>query len=264
MQLSHVQKQEFYQKGYIHVPGVVPQVMVDRAVRAINASLGQGMDPAQVPIYSARSYCPELQQDPVITDLLNKTPARALAESAVGEGKIQPVSGGQIALRFPRLLDPPPEPHPHLDGMHSPNNGVPAGTIRNFTMLLGVALSDVTQPYAGNFTVWPGTHHIFEEYFRERGPRALLEGMPKVEMPEPQQLLARAGDVMLVHYELAHSAAVNVSPHTRYAIYFRLHHVEHASQQEETMTDIWMEWDGMREIVAEHRSGKLTADYAAD
>ena len=31
----------------------------------------------------------------------------------------------------------------------------------------------------------------------------------------------------LVHYELAHSAAMNVSPHTRYAIFFRLTHVDH-------------------------------------
>ena len=30
--------------------------------------------------------------------------------------------------------DPPPAPRPHLDGMHSPNNGVPAGEIYSFTV----------------------------------------------------------------------------------------------------------------------------------
>src|SRR5678815_1227883 len=80
------------------------------------------------------------------------------------------------------------------EGMDSPHNGVPFGEIRNFTMLVGVFLSDVTGPYSGNFTVWPGTHTIFEEYFREHGPMSLLDGMPKVEMPQPVQLNVKAGD----------------------------------------------------------------------
>lgn len=249
MQLTYTQKQEFYQNGYVKIPGVVPQVMIDAAVRAINASVGQGIDPAQVPIYQARSFCPELQREAVITDLFNKTPALPLAESMIGVGKIQSVGAGQIALRFPTLQDPPSPPRPHLDGMHTPTNGVPAGTIRNFTMLLGVALSDVTMPYAGNLTVWPGTHHIYERYFREKGPEALLHGMPPVAIPEPVQLLAKAGDVIMAHYELAHGVAQNVSPHPRFAIYFRLYHVDHDQHGHETMADIWREWEGMKGIV---------------
>ncbi|MEZ4735232.1 MAG: phytanoyl-CoA dioxygenase family protein [Caldilineaceae bacterium] len=249
MQLTYTQKQEFYQTGYVKIPGVIPQVMVDAAVRAINASIGQGIDPAQVPIYQARSFCPELQREPVITDLFNKTPALALAESMIGVGKIQAVGAGQIALRFPTLQDPPNPPRPHLDGMHTPTNGVPAGTIRNFTMLLGIALSDVTTPYAGNLTVWPGTHHIYEKYFREEGPQALLKGMPPVEIPQPVQMLAKAGDMIMAHYELAHGVAQNVSPHPRFAIYFRLYHVDHDRHGHETMADIWREWEGMQDII---------------
>jgi ectoine hydroxylase-related dioxygenase (phytanoyl-CoA dioxygenase family) len=249
MQLTYAQKQEFYKNGYVKLPGVVPQVMIDAAVRAINASVGQGIDPAQVPIYQSRSFCPELQREPVITDLFNKTPALGLAESMIGVGKIQPVGAGQIALRFPTLQDPPAAPRPHLDGMYTPTNGVPAGTIRNFTMLLGVALSDVTMPYAGNLTIWPGTHHIYEQYFRENGPEALLNGMPPVTIPEPVQLLAKAGDIIMAHYELAHGVAQNVSSHPRYAIYFRLYHVDHDQHGHETMADIWREWEGMKGIV---------------
>lgn len=245
MQLTHAQKQEFYQQGYLKVPGVVPQVMVDAAVRAINAALGEGMDPAQVHIYRSRSFCPELQREAVITDLVNKTPALALAESLIGAGKIKPVGGGQIALRFPTLQDPPGEPRPHLDGMHSPNNGVPAGTIRNFTMLLGVALSDVATTYAGNLAVWPATHHIYQDYFREHGPLALLNGMPPVDIPAAVQVMAKAGDIIMAHYQLAHGVTPNASPHTRYAIYFRLHHVDHEEIGMDSMTDIWREWEGI-------------------
>lgn len=133
--------------------------------------------------------------------------------------------------------------------MYSPHNGVPKGTIQNFTMLLGVMLSDLPNPYSGNLSVWPGTHHIYEKYFQEHGPEALLNGMPPVDLPEPEQMLGNAGDVILCHYQIAHGVAPNVSPHTRYAIYFRLRHVEHDSQRFECMTNIWLEWPGIREIM---------------
>jgi len=48
------------------------------------------------------------------------------------------------------------------------------------------------------------------------------EGMPQVELGEPVQLFANPGDVVLCHYQLAHSTAVNLSPNDRIAIYFRI------------------------------------------
>lgn len=248
MQLSIPQKKQFYETGYLQVPGVVPQVMVDAALHAINRSLGEGVAREDIATMRSQSYCTELQTDPVITDLLNATPAWKLAESLIGAGQFKPVHGGQIALRFPSNVDPPPAPSPHLDGMHSPTNGVPFGEIRNFTMLVGVLLSDLKAPFSGNFTVWPGTHHQYEQYFREHTPQALLNGMPPIELPEPVQITGHAGDIVLVHYELAHAAAINVSPHIRYAIFFRLVHVNHAEQKWESMTDIWLEYAGMREL----------------
>ncbi|MDP9381783.1 MAG: phytanoyl-CoA dioxygenase family protein [Chloroflexota bacterium] len=249
MELDETQKQRLYEDGYVHLPGVVPRERVDAALRAINASLGsQGIDPAKLTTFRAQTYTPELRTAPEITGLLNETPLWSLAESAIGPGEIKPVTGGQIALRFP-VMDTPPEPRPHIDGMYTPTNGVPKGTIANFTALVGVLLSDLPGTHAGNFTVWPGTHHLYERYFREQGPQALLEGMPPVDLPEPVQVTGRAGDAVLVHYQLAHGIAGNGSPHIRYAIFFRLHHVNHESLHWECMTDIWQEWAGMRDIV---------------
>ncbi len=255
MELTREQKQTFFEQGYVKLPGVVSAELVGRARRAINASLGQnGMDPAQLTKFRAQTYCPELTSDPVITGLYNDTPIKSLAESAIGENKIKPVNYGQIALRFP-AMDPPREPGPHIDGMYSPTNGVKEGTIGNFTALVGVFLSDLPEPYAGNFTVWPGTHKLYEEYFRERGAQSLLEGMPGIgdAMPSPEQFLGRAGDAALVHYQLAHGIAGNGSPNVRYAIFFRLSHVDHENYHWECMTDIWKEWQGMHEITEEKR-----------
>ena len=255
MRVPHAQRLEFYEKGYVRIPGAVPAVMVDAAVKAINHSFGNGIDPAKMITFQSQSFCPELRQAAEITDLYNRTPVKLLAESLIGAGKVNPVEGGQIAVRFPLLDDPPPAPRPHLDGRYSPHNGVPAGELHSFTMLVGIALSDVTTDYAGNLVVWPGTHRSFERYFRENGHDLMTRGdaveMPPIEMPQPQMMTARAGDAFLVHYQVAHTAAPNVSSHPRYAIYFRLSHVDHKAQMLESLTDIWLEWDGMREIAAQ-------------
>ena len=245
MELTLEQRAAFREHGFVKLPGIVPQERVRAALRAINACIGDsGIDPEQLTKFRSQSYCPELQSDPVIVDLLTATPVWEVAESAIGVGKVQPVKGGQIALRFPSM-NPPREPHPHLDGMYTPTNGVPEGEIRNFTALVGIMLSDLPDENAGNLAVWPGTHRTFETYFRERGPESLLHGMPEVDMPPAQQITGKAGDAVLCHYQVAHGIAGNASPHIRYAIYFRLHHVDHAALHWECMTDIWKEWEGV-------------------
>ncbi|REE67665.1 phytanoyl-CoA dioxygenase PhyH [Paenibacillus taihuensis] len=248
MKLTHKQKLSMLNDGYIHVPGVIPKIMVDQALKHINHALGEGMPSERMMTFRAQSYCPELQDKSPITGLFNDTPVRSLVEDLIGEGKCPPTRGGQIALRFPTLQDPPVVARPHLDGMYSPHNGVKEGTIGNFTMLVGVLLSPVRDDFAGNFTVWPGTHKIYEQYFRENGPESLLGGIPPVELPEPVQTRGEPGDVFLVHYQLAHSVANNASPFTRYAIFFRVTHPEHGADWKAPMTDIWLHWPGIREI----------------
>jgi hypothetical protein len=249
LELSHAQKVAIRDDGFVLVPGVVPRIMCDRALREINHSVGEGMNVADMPILRSQSYCPEITGEPVIRDLLAATPAWQLAESAIGAGRIRAEHHGQIALRFPGLQDPPGEPRPHIDGMYTPTNGVPKGQINNFTALLAVFLSDLSAPYSGNFTVWPGSHLLNAAYFREHGPQSLLHGMPEVDLPPAHQVIARAGDIALVHYLVSHGVAPNVSPHVRYAIFFRLTHVDHEAQKWESMSAPWLQWEGMREVV---------------
>jgi hypothetical protein len=250
MELTYNQKKEMLVQGYIKVPGVVPKIMVNHALRNINHSIGQGMNKSDMTSFRAKSYCPELKDTAPITDLYNKTPVKDLVQSLIGIDATRPVRGAQIALRFPSLQDPPPSKFGcHLDGMHSPTNGVPEGKISNFTMLVGVLLSPVRDINAGNFTVWPGSHHIYEQYFREHGPESLLNGMPPVDLPQPVQTTGKPGDVFLVHYQVAHGIAPNLSPFTRYAIYFRVTHVDREKDWKAPMTDIWLHWPGIREIM---------------
>lgn len=248
--LTHAQKLEIIDTGFTLLRNAVPADKVAAALRVINAALGaNGADPAQLPIYRSRSWVPDVAGDPAILALLTETPLWSLAESAIGAGAIEPVDNGQIAMRFPSM-QPAGTPHAHIDGMYTPTNGVPEGQIMNFTALVGVYLSNVPTPDAGNFVVWPGTHRLYADYFAREGAQSLLTGMPPVEIGEPVQTTPNAGDAVLSHYQIGHGIASNVSPHIRYAIYFRLKRLGHDQIRHEVMTDLWREWDGMRDLVA--------------
>jgi len=251
MELSYAQKKDVYEKGFVVVPGVVPKLMIDRALREINHSLGEGLPKEQIIKMRAQSYCNELQGTQLFKDLINKTPAIDLVGSLLGTENVKPVGGAQIALRFPNLNEGPVKVGGgHIDGIYSPDNGVPKGEIHNFTMLAVVLLSDLPGPFCGNFTVWPGSHHKLEKYFRENGPETILNGMPKVDQGEPYQVIGKAGDVVFTHYQLIHTAAPNCSPHVRYATIYRINHASRKTHGEtRAMTDMWFEWEGLREIV---------------
>jgi hypothetical protein len=261
MELTERQKRELIDEGYTRLPGLVPEALVDAAVKAINCSLGQGTTELDDPRVHEYSCCPDLMASPVIMAMMDRTPLRSLCDGLLGPGNLRPFDGSQIALRFPTLEEPPPKPRPHIDGMGGPSRKYP-GPVSNFTGLAMVLLSDLPRPDMGNFTVWPGSHSRFESYFREHGPDTFVsKGLPPVEIGEPVQVLGRKGDVLLAHWQLAHHYSPNTSPNIRYAVFFRLYHMDRDKAwrerrelwRPETLTDIWLEWPGLRSALTQPR-----------
>src|SRR5882724_10073043 len=160
--LTPAQERALVDEGYLLVPGLVSRDRVEAALRAVNHSLGeQGIAQDALWTMRAQTFCPELVSAPPILDLYSGTGLRALAEAAIGAGKVRAPTTGQIALRFPQAPGEGAaarEPYPHIDGMPGPLNGVAPNAIGHFTALGGVFLNDVELPFRGNFTVWPGTH----------------------------------------------------------------------------------------------------------
>lgn len=247
--LSPQQRAHFRQHGWLRLPGVIPEHRRLAALGAIHASIGEhGLDPARMAEFNQASFCPELRADPALTGLLTATAALPLAESMMGPGQVLPGATAQIALRFPqREPAPPPSLVPHIDGFSSPHNGVAAGTIYSFDALAAVFLADVTGPWAGNFTVWPGTHLAAGEWFRHHPPDpSLPQGVPPIALGDPLQIDARAGDLVFCHYLLVHAAAPNRSPHIRYAVFFRLHHAAHRGRSAaELLGAPFRDWQGI-------------------
>lgn len=247
MELTAEQKKEIFENGFVVLPNLIPQQKINVCLRAINHSIGQGMNKKDLDEFRALSFCPELLGKPQLLDLLYETPVMSLAESVIGKDKVRLWGGGQIALRFP-VMEDPGQMYPHIDGMYYPGNKIAKGTVQSFTMLAGILLSDIPNNFWGNFTPWPGSHRILEAYFQKHGHEVLFKGFPNIDLGEPYQITGKAGDVILCHYQLAHTVAINVSPNVRYAAFFRLRHLNHEKNSPKVFKDLWMEWPGIREI----------------
>jgi hypothetical protein len=246
MALSPHQKRHLMEQGFLQIERAVPVELIEAALRAINHSIGEGMPPEQMPIFRARSYCPELTKDSVITRLFHDSSLKPLCEEVFGADSLEPVTGGQIAVRFPALGNAKDHvARGHIDGRPSPNNGVPPGTITSFTGIISVLLSPLPHENAGNFTVWPGTHHKLANHFNQHGAEVLLHEMPNVELGAPHQVVGQPGDAVLAHYFLVHTSYPNTSPHPRYAVFFRLKHRSHSPWPDPRFCELWKDWPGV-------------------
>ena len=254
MQLTPEQIREFYDRGYVKIPGAISKAMVDTARQAVNHSIGTlGPNGEDMSKHRAAQFCRDLNGSPVIMDLFNASPVISLAESLMGEGNLQkPIRGAQVAPRFPTVIgDVPPEPRGHLDGMGTGTNGMPKGVYRRgFTAFAVIYLADVPEPYSGNFTVWPGSHRFFENYFKREGLEVLSNGTPRIDLPEgPDMVTGNAGDFIIAHHQMIHTGGPNASPNIRYAAIARLRHIDCDKNGNDGFLDIWREWSGVRDVL---------------
>ncbi len=246
--LDSNQKQDLQRDGFIHLKGAVAPELVNTALQIINARIGEGVPAEKLPIWGAQSWFPDVQKTPAITDLYNTSGVGETVAQLLG-GHGREAGSGQLALRFPRPVGTQPNPPgPHIDGLHTPTNGVPKDTLSSFTALVGVFLTPVSRPFAGNFCVWPGSHLKMQSYFREHGTEELLGGqMPHLEWGEAVQIEAQPGDAVIAHYQLMHGVAMNTSPMPRFCTFFRVTHPAHRGNRLECLTNLWLEWPGVSE-----------------
>jgi hypothetical protein len=231
-------------QGYALFPKLVPDPLVSEALKAIERDFHDHYDPQRQVEYDNQSYCPSLRGAPVITALLRQSPMWEIVNEALGMENIEH-DGGQIAIRRAHNWHQEVSPDPHIDGIATGLNGLTGDTISNFTALVGVFLTKTPGRFAGNFTVWPGSHYVYEKYFRERGPGSMREGMPTADPGQPVQLICNAGDAVFCHYQLAHTAVVNTSDVDRVAVYFRIWLCDIGNiegRRWELLTNIWQGW----------------------
>ncbi|KAG7402375.1 hypothetical protein PHYBOEH_000083 [Phytophthora boehmeriae] len=249
--LSESQRQAFMRNGYLQIRGAVPLPLANAALRRINHDLGtpgcmiDGGVEGNVKLSGTTSNCD------AVLDLYYLSDVCKYVEALVGADQVVPPQGAQIALRFPELGEPrePQGTEWHTDGMRQ-------GRKHPFTLLAGVALSNVPEPLSGNLTVFPGSHLALHTRLTADGK---LNGYDDEcykadsvwgdgtlpDLGVPVQLLASRGDLVLAHPNLAHRGGLNFSPDIRYQVYFRIKHKNLEELQEQCISNLWADLQGL-------------------
>ena len=281
-------KYNFLTDGYTTFAGIIPPDVVDAAVVAISrmvvaseefkitaAERQKNPNKEGDPFFTsggtndrdvlALYYC-----SPIFSLVESILHDEILGPDCVAQGKfVHRAHGAQVAFRFTqaRLLSSRGDGRIggkswHLDGMDK-------GLYGPFSLLIGVALSDQMMDNCGNLGVHPGSHHTLKAFLRryceicdhtnidtadeqavmERRLQAVNIVHNKPILGEPVQVKLRKGDVVFALHKLAHLGTPNYSNDIRKMVYFRVSHRNLEKIRGPALDDLWMEYEGMKEVV---------------
>lgn len=236
--------------GIVHLPGAIKMELLHKALYRVNFDIGQADSGIRISEVARANYHPNS------TELLNlhyKSALPHLFELVLGVKEYVPLYGyAQVPIRFPDDLcnlgkgDRGDRRDREFDwdeqrrGWHIDN--IPPSTsdrhdsspINNFDATVVVLLSDTHGKYSGELVTYPGSHRILSSLLQQdkslfhdlhtKGLNALPrhEKSDEILGSKPYHCLGKAGDVFILNYMNAHLPTCNLSPHIRYAAFFRI------------------------------------------
>jgi len=234
--LTAGEKETFIRDGAIVRRGAVAPALVDRARSLIEDWYRAELDASLIDTYTQRTFAPHLGSHPDLLALFHHSGVEELVGSLLGD--IRPVSTVQIQIRIPddQIAQAQPEKAMHVDGVACPH--LDPEELRTFTLLVGVVLSDISDPRGGALRYVPGGHLQMAEWFRTEWSIGMTDQVPpNIDAEQGTALLGSPGDVLLMHHLVPHAAGRNTSTAPRVMAYFRVSHARHDRQRLEALRD---------------------------
>ncbi len=190
---------------------------------------------------------PKCGGHPAIRGTLHDSPIFEMAEELVGKGRLNENSGPGPKMNYPTgKNDWSPPSGGHLDGYYTPSNGVAEDTVGKFMIGATIYMNHI-QHQGGGFTVWPGTHRMAGEYFKNHAINSIKGGSGRrvFDLPEHEEITGPPGTVCLWHGQLVHSVSRNCAREIRMALIARLRRTDNNDILFETPDDIWEHYEGI-------------------
>jgi ectoine hydroxylase-related dioxygenase (phytanoyl-CoA dioxygenase family) len=244
MPLTHDELTTFTTDGMIIRRGFVPSDLIERASTLIDHWYRDAMDQTQLVTYTQRTFAPELGGHPELLALLTDSGVGSLVEGLLGEHA--PVTTTQIQIRVPEahLSQPQPAKDMHVDGVACPH--LDPAELRTFSLLVGVVLSDVSDPEGGALRYVPGGHLQMADWFRTEWSLGITEQVPPhLDAEQGMPFLGKPGDVLLMHHMVPHAVGRNRTTTPRVMAYFRVSHRDHASRRLDALRNPWLDYPGL-------------------
>ena len=233
----------FKENGYLVMRGALEQEAIDAALDRLWEALDEDRNDPESWIRKGYRSVP-VGNEEVISGTTYNNRVFAMAEELAGKDKLNTSGGAGPHINFPDPDRKWSEPGGHLDGYHTPTNGVPKGVVGAFTLGATVYL-DTVEKRGGGFTVWPGSHRIWAEYFRHHDLDSLPGGGAPFDLGPSYEFTGGAGDVCFWHHQMSHTAGPNCGRNVRIACISRYRRKDLDQIKFETPDDMWKYWDGI-------------------
>lgn len=244
----------FLSDGFVVVRDAVPMTLITDARRFINASIGRGTVDRSIP--GLVGVAGSAAAAPALLSLFHGKGSRVptVAQNLLGKGRVRAPMWAQVAVRFPSPCGSAAEDKRRLavGGRAWHVDGINEGKHSHFSLLAGICLSDASAPGSGGLGVHPGAHWSLQSKLKHsvdtRGSewKKDFQGQGKPDLGDPIEVLLRAGDVVLAHQKLPHLGMPNVSADPRYAVYFRLEHVNQEGLSDACLDNMILPFEGLK------------------
>lgn len=234
----------FTRDGMIAKRAFVAADQIERAAALIHRWYRNEMEQAQLATYTQRTFAPDLGSHPDLLALLTESGVANLVGDLVGE--FSPVTTTQIQIRIPEidLTQTQPAKEMHVDGVACPH--LDPAELRTFSLLVGVVLSDVSDPAGGALRYVPGGHLRMADWFRSEWSLGLTDQVPPhIDAEQGTPFLGTPGDVLFMHHLVPHAVGRNNTTTPRIMAYFRVSHVDHASRRLDALRDPWLDYPAL-------------------
>ncbi|NVI89328.1 phytanoyl-CoA dioxygenase family protein [Actinomadura sp. BRA 177] len=239
--LTTEEKALFKRDGVLIRRGLIEPERIGRAIDLITGRCGPNLTTDVIRDWTQRTFAPDLGGHPDLLALYERTAVPYLAEDLLGE--TVPINAVQIQIRVPEQLFPNVQPVKamHVDGVACPH--LDPGQLRTFSLLVGVVLSDISDPVAGALRYLPGGHHTMARWFSEEWSLGMTDQVPPtVDQQDGVPFLGIPGDILLMHHLVPHAVGRNHLPFPRIMAYFRVSHPAHADQRLRALCDPWLDY----------------------
>src|SRR5262249_4820131 len=208
MGLAPQQIQSYSDEGFLLLPDAIDAETVERARQLLEQKVANA---SENPYHA-------FVTDSVVSACFNKKVCDAAAQ-LVKVRSFRPPRTVYTVTVFP-TSSVWEWPSPHID--HAREEDAHRTFPPPFRVACLVYLTDVP-PHSGGTIVWPGSHRRLEEQARSnldvyKYLAALNRDISKMDLGQPEEITAEAGDVLFYQYLCAHSGSINCGATPRFAL----------------------------------------------
>jgi ectoine hydroxylase-related dioxygenase (phytanoyl-CoA dioxygenase family) len=220
--LSYDQVYHFMEEGYVVVSGLIPKDVAARADEAAFRVVGIDINDPATWLTAKHST---FSEDPALMAMYTpavRTAAAQLASTDPHMFSMSRVPTNAYILTVKTESNPEWKVQgPHIDGAGNWQNIV-CSFPRPWTMFAMIYLHDVPR-HCGNTVVFPKSHRKYQALLRSDPERyrflaQMNDDFSRVDVGEPVELLAKAGDVAFLDQMMMHAGTVNCGKRPRFAM----------------------------------------------